>query len=90
VLRQQNGPSRLLVASKVSLSIIDLPSGKDPDELIQAESESYGKLLITQHQYALDWLMKRYQELLDLDSAPGKREFSDILLPCQCAVWRIL
>jgi DNA primase len=65
---------------KVSLSIIDLPSGKDPDELIQ-QDPSLWEAAITKHHYALDWLMTRYQSLLDLNSAQGKREFSDILLP---------
>jgi DNA primase len=65
---------------KVSLSIIDLPSGKDPDELVQ-EDPSLWETAITKHHYALDWLMTRYQNLLDLSSAQGKREFSDILLP---------
>jgi DNA primase len=65
---------------KVSLSIIDVPSGKDPDELIRQDPELW-KQAITQNQYALDWLMARYKKLLDITSAKGKREFSDVLLP---------
>jgi DNA primase len=65
---------------KVSLSIIDIPSGKDPDELIKQDPALW-KQAIQEHEYALDWLMKRYQKLLDVNSAQGKREFSDILLP---------
>jgi len=65
---------------KVSLSIIDIPSGKDPDELIRQDPALWQQA-IEKHQYALDWLMKRYATLLDLKSAQGKREFSDILLP---------
>lgn len=65
---------------KVSLSIIDIPSGKDPDELIKQNPKLWEQA-IEQHQYALDWLMVRYEKLLDLSSAQGKREFSDILLP---------
>jgi len=65
---------------KVSLSIIDLPHGKDPDELIR-EDPNLWKTAINSQSYALDWLMQRYQNLLDLNSAPGKREFSDVLLP---------
>lgn len=65
---------------KVSLSIIDIPSGKDPDELIKQDPalwiEAIGK-----NKYALDWLMIRYGKLLDLESAQGKREYSDVLLP---------
>jgi DNA primase len=65
---------------KVSLSIIDVPSGKDPDELIKQDPELW-KEAITKNQYALDWLMARYKKLLDINSAKGKREFSDVLLP---------
>ncbi|MDB5164971.1 MAG: primase, partial [Candidatus Saccharibacteria bacterium] len=65
---------------KVSLSIIDIPSGKDPDELIRQDPKLW-ETAITKHQYALDWLMTRYKKLLDLTSAQGKREYSDVLLP---------
>lgn len=65
---------------KVSLSIIDVPSGKDPDELIREDPKLW-KQAIGQNQYALDWLMSRYSKLLDTTSAQGKREFSDVLLP---------
>jgi DNA primase len=64
----------------VSLSIIDIPSGKDPDELIRQDPALWYRA-ITEHKYALDWLMERYEGLLDLESAQGKREFTDILLP---------
>jgi DNA primase len=65
---------------KVSLSIIDLPIGKDPDELIRQDPKLWQKT-IADHKYALDWLIERYRKLLNIDSAQGKREFSDVLLP---------
>lgn len=65
---------------KVSLSMIDIPSGKDPDDLIRQDPKLW-ETAITKHQYALDWLMARYAKLLDISSAQGKREFTDILLP---------
>lgn len=70
------------IASKVgvSLSVITIPSGKDPDELIK-QDRSVWERIIGQHQYALDWLMERYRHELDLTSAVGKRQFSDIMLP---------
>lgn len=70
------------IASKVgvSLSIITIPSGKDPDELIKQDPRIWQDI-IAKPQYALDWLMERYQNLLDLTTATGKKEFSDILLP---------
>jgi DNA primase len=64
----------------VSLSIIDIPSGKDPDELIKQDPEIW-KAVIQQPQYALDWLTERYKKLLDISTAQGKRQFSDVLLP---------
>jgi DNA primase len=70
------------IASKVgvSLSIITIPSGKDPDELIK-QSPGIWEEVITKSQYALDWLIDRYQKQLDLSTAKGKKEFSDILMP---------
>jgi DNA primase len=65
---------------KVTLSIIDIPSGKDPDDLIRKDPKLWEKAVST-HRYALDWLMDRYGKELDLQSALGKREFSDVLLP---------
>src|SRR5580698_10331916 len=65
---------------KVTLSIIDILSGKDPDELIKQDPKLWEQT-IEHPKYALDWLMDRYKGILDLDSAVGKREFSDILLP---------
>jgi DNA primase len=65
---------------KVSLSIIDIPSGKDPDELINQDPQLW-RDAITKHKYALDWLIARNKDLLDLKSAQGKRRFSDVLLP---------
>jgi DNA primase len=65
---------------KVSLGIIDIPSGKDPDELIRQDPKLWQQA-IKDNQYALDWLIARYQKLLDVGSAQGKREFSDVLLP---------
>jgi DNA primase len=66
--------------TKVSLSIVTLPSGKDPDELIKQDINVWKKV-IQEPQYALDWLMHRSEVTLDLSSAQGKRTFSDVLLP---------
>lgn len=65
---------------KVSLSIITIPSGKDPDELIKQDPAIW-RAVINENQYALDWLMDRYKQLLDITTAEGKRRFSDVLLP---------
>jgi DNA primase len=65
---------------KVSVSVIDLPSGKDPDELVKRDPELW-RQAISQPKYALDWLIARYADQLDLSSAPDKRKFSDVMLP---------
>jgi DNA primase len=69
------------IASKVnvSLSIITIPSGKDPDELIKQDVNAW-RQAIDKPQYALDWLMDKYQKQLDITTAQGKREFSDVLV----------
>lgn len=69
------------IASKVgvSLSMLAIPAGKDPDELIKQDQQAWVKTL-DEPQYGLDWLIERYQQQLDLESATGKRQFSDVLL----------
>ncbi len=69
------------VAAKVGvqLSIITIPSGKDPDELIKQNVKTWEEI-ITKPQYAVDWLIDRYSAMLDLATAQGKREFSDVVL----------
>jgi len=69
------------IASKVgvSLSIITLPGGKDPDELIRQDPTQW-QSTIESPQYALDWLIERYQKQLDITSGPGKRRFSDVIM----------
>ncbi|HSW65975.1 MAG TPA: DNA primase [Bacillota bacterium] len=69
------------IASKVgvSLSVVSIPSGKDPDELVKQDPAKWREI-IERPKYALDWLIERYQKQLDVTSAQGKREFSDIVL----------
>ncbi len=66
--------------NKVSLSIIDIPTGKDPDDLIRQNPKLWQEI-VNKNVYALDWLMERYNKLLDLNSAQGKKQYSDIILP---------
>lgn len=70
------------IASKVgvSLSVITIPEGKDPDELIQRDPGLWQEAIRSQT-YALDWLIDRYGNQFDLTSGQGKRQFSDTLLP---------
>lgn len=70
------------IASKVSvsLSVIAIPEGKDPDELIRHDPELWQEA-IRSHVYALDWLIDHYSSQFDLASGQGKRQFSDTVLP---------
>ncbi|HSX05919.1 MAG TPA: DNA primase [Candidatus Saccharimonadales bacterium] len=63
----------------VQLSVITIPSGKDPDELIKQDVRIWQDI-ITKPQYAVDWLIDRYVQQLDLGTAQGKKELSDVVL----------
>lgn len=63
----------------VRLSIITVPAGKDPDELIKKDPTLWEKA-ITEYDYAVDWIINRYKKQLDLTKAPDKREFSDVTM----------
>ena len=63
----------------VNLSVVGLKDAKDPDELIRKDPKQWQKA-IEKSQYAVDWLIERYQAELDLKTAPGKRAFTDALL----------
>lgn len=63
----------------VNLGIITVPSGKDPDELIKQDPELW-KEAVNIVEPALDWILDTYQNKLDLSSAVGKKQFSDIAL----------
>lgn len=69
------------IASKtnVNLSIVTVPSGKDPDELIKQDPDLWTETIM-KPQYALDWLIARYTNELDITTAKGKKELSDIVL----------
>jgi DNA primase len=70
------------IANKIgiTLGIITIPTGKDPDELIKQDAAVW-KQIVEQPQYALDWLIARYSAQYDITSAVGKRRFSDVILP---------
>lgn len=63
----------------VNVSIISIPDGKDPDELVRKDPKLWENA-IENHQYAVDWLIDRYKNLLDLNTGRGKREFTDVVL----------
>jgi len=65
--------------ANVNLSIITVPSGKDPDELIKKDPKLWIKA-IDDNKYALDWLIERQEQKYDTSQAEGKRHFTDALM----------
>ena len=72
----------ILLSSKqgIDLSVISLPSGKDPDELVKQDPKLWQQA-VNDNVYALDWLIKRYISQIDINTAKGKREFTSKLMP---------
>lgn len=62
----------------VNLSIITLSQGKDPDELIKKDPGAWEQA-IDDSVYVLDWLVEHYAKAHKLDTAQGKRAYSDEL-----------
>lgn len=64
----------------ISLSVISgYGTAKDPDELIQQGAEKW-KACVEEREPAVDWLLKKYEESLDLTTGPGKKEYSDVAM----------
>ena len=64
----------------IDLTVIsDYHGAKDPDELIQKDSRLW-QAAVNKSVPAVDWLLKKYEETVDLSSAPGKRKYSDVAL----------
>ena len=64
----------------ISLKIISGYHGaKDPDELIQKDSKLWQKC-VEECEPAIDWLLKKYEERVDITTGPGKKEYSDIAM----------
>ena len=60
----------------VKLSIIELPGGKDPDDIIRDNPDDWMKLT-KNAMYVVDWVIQSYKKSLDLTSSQGKKAFSD-------------
>lgn len=64
----------------INLSVIsDYHGAKDPDELIQKDPELW-KQAVKKPQPAVDWLLGKYEENLDLNSGPGKKEYAELAM----------
>ncbi|MEE0888355.1 MAG: DNA primase [Candidatus Saccharimonadaceae bacterium] len=64
----------------IDLTVIsDYHGAKDPDELIQKDPKLW-QVAVTKNTPAMEWLLKKYEESVDLSSAVGKRKYSDVAL----------
>ena len=64
----------------IDLSVIsDYHGAKDPDELIQKDPKLWQKA-VENSIPAVEWLLRKYEENLNLNSASGKRKYSDVAL----------
>lgn len=64
----------------ITLSVISNYHGaKDPDELIQKDPKLWQQA-VEERVPAVDWLLSKYEENLDIRTAPGKKQYSDIAL----------
>lgn len=62
----------------IKLGVIDVPEGKDPDELVQKSPELWQKI-VTEPVYAIEWLRHRYKKMFDIKTAPGKKSYLDAM-----------
>ena len=64
----------------LNLTVIsDYQGAKDPDELIQRGPELWQKA-VEARQPAVEWLLDKYEERVDMTSGFGKKEYSDVAL----------
>lgn len=64
----------------VNLSVIsDYHGAKDPDELIQKDPELW-RTAVKNYRPAVDWLLEKFEEDVDLSSGIGKKEYSDVAM----------
>ncbi len=72
----------IMMAGELGLEltvISDYHGAKDPDELIQKDPKLWQSAV--EHRVpAVDWLLNKYEEDLNLRSAIGKRKYSDVAL----------
>ena len=64
----------------IDLTIISNYHGaKDPDELIQKDPTLW-RAAVDERIPAVEWLLNKYSESVDLKTAPGKKKYSDLAL----------
>ena len=72
----------IMLAGKIgiSLSVIsDYGKAKDPDELIKIDPKLWQEC-VEKRMPAVDWILKKYENKLNLMTGPGKKEYSDMAM----------
>lgn len=72
----------IMLAGKIgiSLSVISgYGKAKDPDELIKIDPKLWQKC-VEERMPAVDWILKKYENKLNLMTGPGKKEYSDMAM----------
>jgi DNA primase len=72
----------IMLAGKMGVNIAvisDYGGAKDPDELIQ-QGEELWRAAVAKPKPAVDWLLGKYEERLNLRAGAGKREYSDVAM----------
>jgi DNA primase len=63
----------------LELSLITIPAGKDPDELIKKDLKLWQEV-VEKPVYMVDWLIDKIESNIDLTTAQGKRQFTTRVL----------
>lgn len=72
----------IMLAGKIgiSLSVISgYGKAKDPDELIKIDPKLWQEC-VEERMPAVDWILKKYENKLNLMTGPGKKEYSDMAM----------
>lgn len=70
----------LAASMDIKLSVITITGGKDPDELIRNDKNTWLQA-INNSTYALDWLIERYASEVDIETGVGKKAFIARVMP---------
>lgn len=79
----QNATERTVILAAqtdIKLGVITIPSGKDPDELIQTDKKLW-QSSIKKVQPAMDWLLEHYAQGLDLTAGQDKKSYVSRIMP---------
>jgi DNA primase len=71
----------VLLGEGLRVRVVELPEGHDPDSFLKAEGGDAYRRRLNEAPEALEWLMRRAEEVHDVSSPEGKARFLGALLP---------